>query len=71
MANLITSVLGFNLNVEIRDENGEVIRTGAKTTYSFKYKKRKPKPCILDTSFFTHYNEALLTKIRDFRRQND
>jgi hypothetical protein len=71
MNNTITSVLGFNFNVEIRDQNDEVIRTGAKTTYSCGYKKRKPKPCILDTSFFTHYNEALLAKIRDYRRQND
>lgn len=69
--NIITSVLGFNLNVEIRDQNGEVIKTGAKTTYGCKFSKRKPKPHIPDTSFFTHYNEALLAKIRDFRRQND
>lgn len=71
MDNIITSVLGFNFNFEIMDENDKVIRTGAKTTCLCEYKKRKSKPCILDISVFTHYNEALLAKIRDYRRQND
>jgi hypothetical protein len=71
MDNVIKSVLGFNFNVEIKDQNDKIIRTGARTTYVSSYKQRKPKPCLLDTSFFTHYNEALLSKIRDFRRQND
>lgn len=71
MDNVIKSVLGFNFNVEIKDQNDKIIRTGARTTYVSSYKKIKPKACIRDTSFFTHYNEALLAKIRDFRRQND
>jgi len=69
--NIINSVLGFNLNVEIKDQNGEPIKTGAKTTYSCKYYKHSPKSRLLDKSFFTHYNDALLDKIRNFRKLND
>lgn len=71
MYNIISSVLGFNLNVEIKDQDGEVIKTGAKTTHGCKFSKKKPKLRIPDKSFFTHYNEGLLNKIRDYRKQND
>lgn len=71
MANIITSVLGFNFNVEIKDQNGELIKTGAKTTYVGHPFTKQPTVHILDKNFFTNFNEPLLAKIRDFRRIND
>ena len=71
MDNIITSVLGFNFNVEIRDQNGELIKTGAKTTFAGHGFRKKPTVHILDKNFFTNFNEPLLAKIRDFRRIND
>jgi hypothetical protein len=68
---LITSVLGFNLKAEIADQNGEVIRSGVKSTYVYAFTDVEPEPRIPDKNFFTHYNETLLSKIRDFRRLND
>lgn len=68
---LIKSVLGFNTKIEIKDQDGNPIKTGAKTIYSKEKMECMPKACMLDTSFFTHYNEKLLNKIRDYRRIND
>ena len=66
---LMTSVLGFDFNVEIRDQNGEIIKTGCKSCFTPKRKSRI-KSKILDKNFFTHFNEALLDKIRDMRNNN-
>ena len=68
---LITSVLGFDLKAEIADQNGEVIRSGVKSTYVYVVNDVEPEPRILDKNFFTHYNESLLSKIREYRRLND
>jgi hypothetical protein len=65
--NIIKSVLGFNLKIEIKDQNGEPIKTGARTIYpteslsNLKYR-------LLDTKFFTHYNQALLDQVKACRR---
>ena len=67
--NIIHSVLGFNKDIEIKDQNGEVIRTGARTTYPT-VKLGKIQYKIPNTNFFTHYNQGLLDKIRDFRRNS-
>jgi hypothetical protein len=67
---LIHSVLGFNRDIEIKDQYGETIKTGARTIYptvmleQLQYK-------ILDKSVFTHYNQGLLDKIRNCRRNID
>jgi hypothetical protein len=66
---LIQSVLGFDFNVEIKDQNGEIIKTGCRSCFSPK-RKSKIKSKILDKNFFTHYNEALIAKIRDMRNNN-
>jgi hypothetical protein len=71
MNDIITSVLGFNFNVEIKDQNGNTIKTGAKTIFYKGDFVKAPKNIILDKNFFTHYNDALLAKIRDYRRIND
>jgi hypothetical protein len=68
---LITSVLGFDLNADIRDESGQLLPVGIKRTIYPVVKIKRIKYRIVDKGFFTHYNEALLAKIRDFRRLND
>ena len=68
---LITSVLGFDLNADIRDESGELVPIGIRKTVYPLCKTDRINYRIVDKGFFTHYNEALLAKIRDFRRIND
>lgn len=71
MSDTINSVLGFNLNVEIRDQNGELIKTGARTTCFGKPAEILPKVHILNKKFFTNFNEPLLAKIREYKRINE
>lgn len=68
---LITSVLGFNLKADIRNVEGEIIPAGIKTTIYPAVMMERLNYRIVDKGFFTHYNEALIAKIRDFRRLND
>lgn len=68
---LISSVLGFDLKADIRDESGQLIPVGIKKTIYPVIKMERINYRIVDKGFFTHYNEALLAKIRDFRRIND
>jgi hypothetical protein len=68
---LISSVLGFNFKADIKDESGELIPVGIKKTIYPVSKVERINYRIVDKGFFTHYNEALLAKIRDFRRIND
>lgn len=61
------SVLGFNRDIELKDQNGETIKTGARTTYpTVDFKPLQYR--VFDRSFFTHYNQVLLDKIRACRR---
>jgi hypothetical protein len=71
MTNLITSVLGMDLKADIRDIDDNLILTGVRKTIYPVQKIDRINYRIVDKSFFTHYNEALLAKIRDFRRIND
>jgi hypothetical protein len=68
---LITSVLGFNLKADIKDESDQLIPIGIKKTIYPAIMMERINYRIVDRSFFTHYNEALIAKIRDFRRLND
>ena len=68
---LITSVLGFNLKADIRDETDQLIPAGIKKTIYPAVMMERLNYRIVDKGFFTHYNEALIAKIRDFRRLND
>ena len=63
---LIQSVLGFDFNVEIRDQNGEVLKTGCRSCVT-PVRKARIKSKILDKKFFTTFNESLLAKIRNLR----
>ena len=62
----INSVLGFDFNVEIRDNNGELVKTGCRSCVS-PIRKARIKSKILDKKFFTTFNEPLLAKIRNLR----
>lgn len=67
---LITSVLGFNLKSDIKTPEGELIRTGIRSTcYSCEEPVIKHK--MIDKKFFTNFNESLLAKVLDYRRIND
>ena len=64
---LISSVLGFDFKIEIVDQNGEKVKKGfVKGACPRRAKKIKPR--LFDKTFFTHYNEELLAKIRDLRK---
>jgi hypothetical protein len=68
---LIKSVLGFNLKVEIKDKEGNLIKTGIKHTSCPVICGDRINSAIFDKSFFTSFNEDLLAKIRQHRRLND
>ena len=64
---MISSVLGFNLKAEIVDQNGEKVKKGfVKGACPRRAKKIKSR--LFDKTFFTHYNEELVAKIRDLRK---
>ena len=64
---MISSVLGFNLKAEIVDQNGEPVKKGfVKGCVPKRSKKIKAR--LFDKTFFTHYNEELVAKIRDLRK---
>jgi hypothetical protein len=69
--NLITSVLGFNLKADITDKKGNVLKSGARTTYFGRIHEFSPKVRIVNEKFFTNFNEDLLAKIKEHRRIND
>lgn len=64
---VITSVLGFNLKAEIVDHNGVPVGKGFIKGACPK-RPKKIKTRIFDKTFFTHYNEELIAKIRDLRK---
>lgn len=69
--NLIRSVLGFNLKVDIRDELGNVIPVGVKKTFYPIETATRVNTRLFDKRFFTTFDEALLNKIRDYRNLNE
>jgi hypothetical protein len=64
---VIHSVLGFDFNVEIKDQNGEILKTGCRSCVS-PVRKARIKSKILDKKFFTTFDEGLLAKIRNLRQ---
>jgi len=68
---LFTSVLGFNFNVTIVDNEGNPLKTGAKMVTAVTTDAPKVGTKIGGHSWFTNYNDQLLNKIRDYRRKND
>ena len=67
----IDSVLGFNMDIDLKDNDGNPVKIGVKTV-SFKIVGAPNVGTkIGGHSWFTNYNEQLLNKIRDYRRRND
>jgi hypothetical protein len=68
---MISSVLGFDYNLELIDRDGELVKKGVKTTY---LPETDELPNIGNkfgnTRWFTNFNESLLCKIRDYKRLN-
>ena len=67
----IESVLGFDLNVDITDKDGNIISKGVKVSAIPTVFREKITARVFDKSFFTHFNEDLLSKIRQHRRLTD
>jgi hypothetical protein len=68
---IIESVLGFDLNVDVTDKDGNLVSKGVKSSIIPTKLPEKLTVRICDKSFFTHFNEDLLNKIRQHRRLTD
>ncbi len=68
MCNTITSVLGFDLDAEITDNEGNVIASGTTCNY---IPEEKPN-YVYNTNYskWTNFNKDLLDKIRDYQKYN-
>jgi hypothetical protein len=68
MSNTITSVLGFDLDAEITDNEGNVLASGTTCNY---IPEEKPN-YVYNTNYskWTNFNEGLLNKIRDYQKHN-
>ena len=68
MYNTITSVLGFNLDAEITDNEGNVLASGTTCNY---IPEEKPN-YVYNTNYskWTNFNKDLLDKIRDYQKHN-
>ena len=68
---LIKSVLGFDLNVDVTDQEGNVISKGVRKSVFPAQSVIFIQATVFDKSFFTNFNEELLNKIRQHRRLTD
>lgn len=68
---IFTSVLGFNFDVTIVDNEGNPLKTGATAVMPVDMDAPNVGTKIGGQSWFTNYNEQLLTKIRNYKRIND
>ena len=68
---MITSVIGFDFNFTILDNEGNPIKTGARVIVPVNVDAPNVGTKIGGQNWFTNYNEQLLNKIRDYRRRND
>ena len=68
MCNTITSVLGFDLDAEITDNEGNVLASGTTCNY---IPEEKPN-YVYNTNYSkcTNFNKDLLDKIRDYQKYN-
>lgn len=69
MCNTINSVLGFDLDAEITDNEGNVIASGTKCNY---IPENKPD-YVFNIDYYnkwTNFNTGLLDKIRDYQKYN-
>ena len=67
---LIKYVLGFNLNIQVLDIDGEVIKTGvSRTVYPQTYREHVNVK-LINKRWFNSFDEDLLAKIRDYKQVN-
>lgn len=68
---MISNVLGFDFNLELVDRDGQLVKTGIKSTYTPDTDELPNIGTIYgNKKWFTHFNDALLSKIRDYKRLN-
>jgi glucan phosphorylase len=69
---LITSVMGFNFAVSVKDEHNQLVKQGIKYTIN-RPKNEIPRVInrITNKKWFTHFNDGLYNKILDYRKNND
>ena len=69
--NIINSVLGFDLKIELKDREGNILPTGIKRT-CLACTDELPKIGTHSDNkrWFTHYNQALIDQIADMKRVN-
>ena len=68
---IITSVIGFDFKLDLMDNDGNLIKTGAKRIDCLSSETPNVGTKIGGEKWFTNFNEPLLSKIRDYRRRND
>jgi hypothetical protein len=70
--NIITSVIGFDFESNLVDNDGQPVKTGARRVDCY-LSSETPNvgTKIGGENWFTNFNEPLLSKIRDYRRRND
>ena len=69
--NIITSVIGFDFKSNLVDNDGQPVKVGAKRIECLSSDVPNVGTKIGGESWFTNFNEPLLSKIRDYRRRND
>ena len=69
---LITSVMGFNFNISVKDEYNQLVKQGIKSTIK-RPKNETPRVInrVTNKKWFTHFNDGLYNKILDYRKNND
>ena len=68
---IFTSVIGFNFELNLVDNDGQPIRMGARRIDYLSSDTPIVGTKIGGEKWFTNFNEPLLNKIRDYRRRND
>lgn len=69
--NLITSVMGFDLECTLKDEYDQPLKTGIKSTVHIQSSLKPPTNRIIDKKWFTHFDDGLYNKVLDYRKHND
>ena len=67
---LIKYVLGFNVNIQVLDIDGKVIRTGISRTIYPNTCREHANIKLINKKWFNSFDEDLLAKIRDYKRVN-
>ena len=68
---IFTSVIGFNFELNLIDNDGHPVKVGARTIDYLSSETPDVGTKIGGENWFTNFNEPLLSKIRDYRRIND